>query len=72
MNLSAEQKVEDAAKLADYKAMLHARNKVQHSPNFAGASESEKSTMLETAMRQTMEKRFVDHSSPQAVHRPAN
>lgn len=64
MNMTDAQKVEDAAKLADYKAMVHARQVVQLKPDFARASESEKSTMLEKAMRETMEKRCVPDPLP--------
>ena len=68
MNLSAAQKVEEAAKLADYKAMLHSRKIVKQDPEFAHASESEKATMLEAAMRQTMEKRYVYCLSSRPSH----
>lgn len=61
MNLSGVKKVEDAARTADYKAMLYARKTVQQKPSYAGASESEKSTMLEEAMRDTMEKRYAHY-----------
>ncbi|KAG6355331.1 hypothetical protein INS49_003292 [Diaporthe citri] len=57
MNLSGAKKVEDAARTADYKAMLYARKTVQQKPSYASASDSEKSAMLEEAMRDTMEKR---------------
>ncbi|KAK7699555.1 hypothetical protein SLS64_011508 [Diaporthe eres] len=57
MNVDGVKKVEDAARTADYKAMLYARKIVQQKPSYATASELEKSTMLEEAMRDTMEKR---------------
>lgn len=59
MDLNGAKKVEDAARTADYKAMLYARKTVQSKPSYTGASESEKSAMLEAAMRDTMEKRYV-------------
>lgn len=57
MSLTGAKKVEDAARTADYKAMLYARKTVQSKPSYTVASDSEKSTMLEEAMRDTMEKR---------------
>ncbi|POS77438.1 hypothetical protein DHEL01_v204161 [Diaporthe helianthi] len=57
MDRSDAERVEEAAKLADYKAMLNARKSVQQDPDFAQASDSEKSTMLEMVMRETMQKR---------------
>lgn len=63
-NMTDAQRVEEAAKLADYKAMVHARQTVQLKPEFVRASESEKSAMLEEAMRETMEKRYVHDPSP--------
>lgn len=57
MSLNGAKKVEDAARTADYKAMLYTRKVVQLKPEYGRASESEKSAMLEEAMRETMEKR---------------
>ncbi|KAL1866739.1 hypothetical protein Daus18300_006683 [Diaporthe australafricana] len=57
MNLSGEKKVEDAAKAADYKALVNARKVVQLQPEYGLASNSEKTAMLEQAMKETMEKR---------------
>ncbi|KAK2601413.1 hypothetical protein N8I77_010865 [Diaporthe amygdali] len=57
MSLNGAKKVEDAARTADYKAMIYARKVVQLKPEYERASESEKLTMLEEAMRETMEKR---------------
>jgi hypothetical protein len=71
MNLTPEQQIEEAARLADYKAMLHTRQKVTRKPEFTHATEPEKRTMLETAMRQTMEKRFASpiiHPRPSTHH----
>lgn len=59
MMRSEAENVEADAKQADYKAMLNARNKVQKDPDFANASESQKKTMLETAMRKAMEMRYA-------------
>lgn len=64
MNLNGAKKVEDAARTADYKAMLYARKTVQAKPSYASASDSEKSAMLEGAMRDTMEKRYAHHPPP--------
>lgn len=68
MNLSGAKKVEDAARTADYKAMLYARKTVQLKPTYASASESEKSAMLEEAMRDTMEKRYAQLSHHPLSH----
>lgn len=58
MALTGAKKVEEDARSADYKALVHARQRVRLKPSFAAASDSEKSTMLEEAMRETMEKRY--------------
>lgn len=57
MNLSGAQKVEDAARTADYKAMIYSRKVVHGKPEYKAASDREKSAMLEQAMRDTMVKR---------------
>lgn len=57
MNLNGAKKVEDAARTADYKAMIYARKVVQARSEFVTASDVDKAAMLETAMRETMEKR---------------
>lgn len=62
MNLTGEKRVEEAARTADYKAMLYARKTVQSKQSWARASDSEKAIMLEETMRDTMEKRYVQHS----------
>lgn len=67
MNLTGAKKVEDAARTADYKAMLYTRKTVQMKSSYASASDSVKSTMLEEAMRDTMEKRYAAHY-PTAHH----
>lgn len=59
MNLNGAQKVEDSARTADYKAMIHSRQVVQAKSEYKEASDSEKSAMLEQAMRETMVKRYV-------------
>lgn len=59
MNLNGAQKVEDAARTADYKAMIYARKVIQAKQEYKAASDSEKSAMLEKAMRDTMVKRYV-------------
>lgn len=59
MGLSGAKKHEDAARTADYKAMIYARNVVQKKPEYLAASECAKTEMLEIAMRETMEKRSV-------------
>ncbi|KUI69740.1 hypothetical protein VM1G_04792 [Cytospora mali] len=57
MSLNGAKKVEDAARTADYKAMIYARKVVQAKQEYKAASDSEKSAMLEKAMRDTMAKR---------------
>ncbi|ROV98669.1 hypothetical protein VMCG_06752 [Cytospora schulzeri] len=57
MNLNGAQKVEDAARTADYKAMIYARKVIQAKAEYKAASDSEKSAMLEKAMQDTMAKR---------------
>ncbi|KAK7737336.1 hypothetical protein SLS53_006639 [Cytospora paraplurivora] len=57
MKLNGAKKVEDAARTADYKAMIYARKVVQAKEEYKTASDSEKSAMLEKAMRDTMTKR---------------
>lgn len=59
MNLTGAKKVEDAARTADYKAMIYARGVLQKKPEYSAASDVQKEAMLETAMRGTMEKRCV-------------
>lgn len=59
MKLNGAKKVEDAARTADYKAMIYARKVVQAKEEYKTASDSEKSAMLEKAMRDTMTKRYV-------------
>lgn len=59
MKLDGADKVEDAAKTADYKAMVYARKVVQSKPEYKSANASERSDMLEKAMHETMEKRYV-------------
>lgn len=68
MNRTHAENVEAAAKQADYKAMLNARNKVQQDPAYALASDSQKSTMFEMAMREAIEKRSVPSSLSQKSH----
>lgn len=63
MGLHGAEKIEDAAKTADYKAMIYARKVVQAKPEYQAASEKEKSVMLERAMLDTMEKRYVSVQS---------
>lgn len=58
MNLSGAKKVEDAARTADYKAMYYARKVIQAKPSFQAALYADKVSMLERAMRETMEKRY--------------
>lgn len=58
MSLNGAKKVEDAARTADYKAMIYARKVVQAKQEYKEASESEKSAMLEKVMRDTMTKRY--------------
>lgn len=55
--LTGSQKHEDAARTADYKAMLYSRKAVQEKLAYRQAPEDEKVAMLERAMRETMEKR---------------
>jgi hypothetical protein len=57
--LQGEAKIQDAARTADYKAMLYARNSIREKPEYKAASDMAKQAMLEEAMRETMEKRFV-------------
>lgn len=64
MSLTGADKVQEAARTADYKAMIYARKAVQMKPSYAGASEAEKSIMLEEAMRDTMEKRYPPPPPP--------
>lgn len=59
MKLDGVDKVEDAAKTADYKAMVYARKIVQSKPEYKSATAAERSDMLERAMHETMEKRYV-------------
>lgn len=59
MNLSGGKKIEDAAKAADYKALINARKVVQLQPEYDRASNSEKTAILEQAMKDTMEKRYA-------------
>lgn len=59
MKLDGADKVEDAAKTADYKSMVYARKVVQSKPEYQNATSAEKSDMLERAMHDTMEKRYV-------------
>lgn len=59
MKLDGADKVEDAAKTADYKAMVYARKVVQNKPEYKNATATERSAMLERAMHETMEKRYV-------------
>lgn len=61
MSLTGAKKVEAAARAADYKAMLNTRKCVHLKPSFALASDSEKSTMLEEATREMMQKRYGLH-----------
>lgn len=72
MSFTGAKKVEAAARAADYKAMLNARKCVHLKPSFALASESEKSTMLEEAMRDTMEKRYGSHLPPSGTCIPTS
>lgn len=51
--------VEDAAKRADYRAMSHVREKVQNKAEYKNATAKEREEMLERAMRENMEKRYV-------------
>ncbi|KAJ9131746.1 hypothetical protein NKR23_g11586 [Pleurostoma richardsiae] len=55
--LQGEAKIQDAARTADYKAMLYARNSIREKPEYKAASDMAKQAMLEEAMRETMEKR---------------
>lgn len=59
MSLNGAKKVEDAARTADYKAMIYARKVIQVKPEYKAATDGEKSAMLEKAMRDTMAKRYV-------------
>lgn len=59
LGLKGAKKHEDAARTADYKAMIYARNIIQKKPEFLAASGQEQTQMLEAVMRETMEKRFV-------------
>lgn len=57
MNLTGAQKHEDAARTADYKAMIYARKVAQEKPEYLAAPEKQKVELLERAMREAMEKR---------------
>lgn len=74
MNLNGAKKVEDAARTADYKAMIYARKVVQAKSEFLTASAVDKPAMLEKAMRETMEKRsacsFVFVVPPPSAYPP--
>lgn len=70
MSLTGAKKVEAAARAADYEAMLNARKCVHLKPSFALAPESEKSTMLEEATRDTMERRYDWHLPPSGTCLP--
>lgn len=59
MSLTGAQKHEDAARTADYKAMIYARKVVQEKPEYLAAPEAERTALLERAMREAMEKRQV-------------
>lgn len=55
--MQGAQKIEEAAKTADYKALIHTRNAIRGKPEYQGAPETVKKAMMEEAMRDTMEKR---------------
>lgn len=57
MNLTGAKKVEDAARTADYKAMIHARKVVVAKDEYQNGTDAQKAAMLERAMADTMEKR---------------
>lgn len=57
MTLDGVRKHEEAARTADYKAMIYARKVVQEKPEYQNAPENEKAAILQKAMRETMEKR---------------
>lgn len=69
MTLSGAKKIEDDARTADYKAMIYARKVVMAKPGYKSASDSQQSTMLENAMRETMEKRYEPSSSVALEHK---
>ncbi|CAN8099899.1 unnamed protein product [Discula destructiva] len=57
MSLSGVKRVEEAARTADYKAMIYVRKVCQTRPEYQAASDSERAAILERSMRETMEKR---------------
>lgn len=57
--LSGARKHEEAARTADYKAMIYARKVMQAKPEYQNASDNEKTALIEKAMRETMEKRYA-------------
>lgn len=57
MTLNGARKHEEAARTADYKAMIYARKVVQDKPEYQNSPDNEKEAILKKAMRETMEKR---------------
>lgn len=57
MRLSGAQKVEEAGKIADYKALRYARQLLESEPEYLAASDTVKESMMKTKMLDTMEKR---------------
>lgn len=59
MSLTGAQKVEEAGKTADYKALRHARKVLEADPEYLAASGTARGAMLKRRMRDTMEKRYA-------------
>lgn len=58
-NMQGAFKVEDAARTADYKAMIHTRKRVMEKDEWQNATELMKKAMLEQAMTEAMATRYV-------------
>lgn len=56
---TGRRKVERAAKAADYRSMALVRERVQNKAEYKNATAKEREEMLERAMRELMEKRYV-------------
>lgn len=59
MRLSGARKVEEAGKIADYKALRYARQLLESEQEYLAASDTVKGAMMKTRMLETMEKRSV-------------
>lgn len=63
MGLSGARKVEEAGKIADYKALRYARQLLESEQEYLAASDTVKEAMMKTRMCDTMEKRSVFSSA---------